>query len=423
MQLRLLALLLISFSLMFAQEDEELHEMMTGSDTLTVKKAVTIAHINNPLLKQLNERINAKKGEFWSSTGIHSPSLLLMKEGIPDNNSTGFSEKRWTISQSIDFPLKSYFRLKRIGKEEDALQLLLRSEELRIKSEVKKSYTEIIYALDILKLRREALEITKTLANSAKARVETGQASELESMNAEILNAEAQNDYADASRMLNKARYNLFNVMGLDPDEQKYSIMFTDSLTYVDFYVSQKEILEQLETQPGYLSVASESDAASFGKYEAWNSILPDISFSYYKQNFLGKYDHYGVELGLKIPLWFMFGQRGKIESATAYHNEIEWKKKETMLEYKKQIEHAWHSYETSKSTIKRYINLISVKANDLQSLTLEAYKVGQADLLTLLNAQRTYINSRIRYLDALKDYYEQMIELEKYLQKDVVFK
>ena len=94
----------------------------------------------------------------------------------------------------------------------------------------------------------------------------------------------------------------------------------------------------------------------------------------------------------------------------------------EVKLELKHQIEIAWHSFETSQEKIHRYSSLIKNRAKNLLDLTLEGYRAGELDILILLEAQRTFLNSEKNYLDALHDYYLRLIELEKFLQKDIVF-
>ncbi len=61
-------------------------------------------------------------------------------------------------------------------------------------------------------------------------------------------------------------------------------------------------------------------------------------------------------------------------------------------------------------------------KAAQLQTLTLRAYQLGEIDLLNLLNAQQTFLASEQRYLSALRDYYLQLVILEKYLDEDLVY-
>ena len=141
-----------------------------------------------------------------------------------------------------------------------------------------------------------------------------------------------------------------------------------------------------------------------------------------YKQNFGTGYHFKGFEVGLKIPLWYPFDQKGKINQALARQEEISWKQQEIKLETKKQIELAWHNYSVSRSIIQRYEKTMKTKASELLSLALKAYQLGEIDLLNLLNAQHTYLNSEQSYLQALRDYYLQLVTLEKYLEKELVY-
>ena len=64
----------------------------------------------------------------------------------------------------------------------------------------------------------------------------------------------------------------------------------------------------------------------------------------------------------------------------------------------------------------------IRSKAEKLQTLTLSAYRLGEIDLLNLINAQQIYLNSQQRYLSALRDYYIQLVELERFLDLELVY-
>jgi cobalt-zinc-cadmium efflux system outer membrane protein len=269
----------------------------------------------------------------------------------------------------------------------------------------------------------DQIEISNQLKNAVTTKVQVGEASELELMRADIRLSEAKNDLSDAERMFHKSRYELFNIIGLDPEDQKYEIRFVDSLKYFDVSIDQEEAVTRLEQQPQYRSITNSLDASNNQIDEAWSSFLPDLSFSYYKQNYGSGYNFYGYQVGLKVPLWFVFNQNGDIQTAKASKRELEWKQKEIYLNMKKEIEKAWHSYKSSELTIKRFMNVIQVKANDLLSKTLEGYQVGEINFLSLIDAQQTFLGSRKRYLSALHDYYLQLINLEKYMNNEIVFK
>ncbi|MCA9733805.1 MAG: TolC family protein [Deferribacteres bacterium] len=390
---------------------------------LTVKDALEFARRNNPEINQLRELIEEKKGEKWSSTGLSDLNFSVMREGIDLGTNAGFDEKRWTLSQSIDFPLVTYFQRQRINAERQALESKYDAELLELKKEIKSIYTELTYAREILHLRTQQLQLAEQLHNSTSVRFELGEASELDLMKTDIERAEAQNELEDARNAFHMARYGLFRSIGLDPDKQKYSIQFPDTLVYLPVVINQYEVLNSLENQPDYVANVKLQQAAAKQVKAAWSSFLPQIDFSYYWQNLGYNFDNYGYEVGFSIPLWFPFNQRGHIQTYKAVHRRTVWQKHSITLEMKKQIELAWHGFDHSKQIVERVHNLVRVKSRKLLELTFQGYEAGEIDLLSLLDVQRTYLNTEKRYWDALKDYYLRVIELEKFTNREFVLK
>jgi len=146
------------------------------------------------------------------------------------------------------------------------------------------------------------------------------------------------------------------------------------------------------------------------------------LRFNLYKQDYGVGYNFKGFEVGLQIPIWYPLEQKGKINRARAKKEEMTWKQKEVSLEIKRQIEYAWHNYNVSRSIVNRYNETMKNKATQLRDLSLRAYQLGEIDLLNLLTAQQTYLSNELRYLTALRDYYLQLVSLEKYLDQELVY-
>ena len=389
---------------------------------LTIQDAVDQAIKNNAPINQMRSQLNQKKEEWRTQTGISSPEFSYMKEGINNKAADPFQEKRMTVSQSIDFPLTTAYRLKGIRQEEKAMEFSIQEEERKVKANVKSRYVEVIYALHLQKLRDQQLKLATELYNAVYTQFETGMGNGMDLTKAELQVAESNNDIDDARRQLHQARYSLFNLMGLPPENQKYTIEFMDSLKSNDVAISQITALSVLTEQPSYQSSIKELEASGYFLKEARSNILPDIRFNLYKQDYGTGYNFNGFELGLSFPIWYPLEQKGKTRMNLARQEEIQWKQKEIRSGVKEQIEHAWHSYEVSRSTIKRYDETIRSKAEKLQALTLSAYKLGEVDLLNLIQAQQIYLNSQQRYLSSLREFYIQLIELEKFLNRELVY-
>lgn len=396
--------------------------LSSHAQLLTIKDAVDQAIQNNARINQLRAQLNQKKEAWRTQTGIAAPEISYMKEGINNKAADPFQEQRINISQSLDFPLTASYRLKALKEEQKALEFNIKEEERIVKAGVKSRYIDVIYALYLQRLREQQLKLSTELYNAVYTQFETGMGNGMDLTKAELQVAEANNDIDDARRQLHQARYSLFNLMGLPPENQKYTIEFMDKLRSNNVEISQITALSVLTDQPAYQSTVSQLNSSGYYLKEAKSNILPDIRFNLYKQDYGTGFNYNGFEVGLSFPLWYGLEQKGNIRINKIRQEEIQWKQKEIRSGVKEQIEHAWHSYEVSRSTIKRYDETIRSKAEKLQSLTLSAYRLGEVDLLNLINAQQIYLNSQQRYLLALHDFYAQLVELERFLDLELVY-
>ena len=411
--LLLILLLILVPSRSVAQESPD------QDDQLGVYEALAVARQRSPMLNQLREQVRAKGGQWWMSFGIDAPEVAYVKEGIAGGQ---FEEQRWLLSQTIDFPLQSYYRLRRVGTEQDALQLDVEAGLNDVTVAVKKAYTELLYTQELVHVRQEEVDLAEALHEAASVRVEVGEASELELMKAEIGLAEAQSNREDARRRFQNARYALFNVVGLDPDEQHYAVEFPDTLVYFSIEIDEDHVLQRIDVQPELLSAARNLEATRLGVRQTRSALLPDLKLDVFVQDYGLGYDPVGFQVGLRVPLWLLPNHKGRMRAAKADVQRQSWKQQSVFLDLKKQVEQTWHSYQTSKQTIERYHTAIRGRADELLRLTQDGYRIGELDLLTLLDTQRTYLSSQLRYYDALRDYYFHLIGLERYLGEDIVF-
>lgn len=394
-----------------------------GQDSLlTIQQAVESAYLGNAELQQLHAQLRQKENMWKTVTGISAPEISYFKEGVSTGPGDPFAEQRFTISQEFDFPLTTAYRLKGLSQELEALRHKLKARENEIKVDVKSRYVEVVYALHLQQSRQHQLELAQELYKAVYTKFETGMGNGIDLANAELRLDQAKNDLDQTEWILHQARYGLFFSMGLPVEDQKYSIQFSDTLYATDIEISQIMTLAVQERQPEFLATKNELMATDYFLKEARSNILPDIRLNLYTQDYGTGFDYRGFEVGLRIPIWYPFDQRGKINIALAKQEEVQWKQQEVKLSMKKQVEYAWHNYSVSRSVIERYNTNMKEKADHLRSLSMRAYQLGEIDLLNLLNAQQTYLTSEERYLAALRDYFLQLVTLEKYLEEDLVY-
>ena len=391
----------------------------TDLDNLSVNKALEIAYQHNPRVNQLKNRIEAQRQQQGLSWGIQNPELTYAREGIGEDS---FSEQRWVINQSLDFPLTSYYRYKGEKANTSSLERELEALKLQLKANVKSAYTLLAFAIESSNLASERVDLFSSLRDAAQARADLGESSEIDAMQADLQLTEAQNNREKTYRDIMEARYNLFEMIGLDEEQQRYEISFPDTLHYVAVDINQIEILQRLQDHPQLQQISKSQLAASYQTKAARSSYLPDLNLKYYRQEFGNGFDFNGFEVGISIPLWFGINQSNRVQQSKARYRVVEWQFQEEQLSIKKQAEQAWHGYETTKSNILRFRESIQAKSKELVDMTQKGYRLGELDLLTLLEAQRTYLRTQQAYYETLRDYYLRVIELEQYLQTDIIF-
>lgn len=389
---------------------------------LSIHAAVDSAFLNNAVLNQSLAQLKQKENEWRTLTGIEAPEISYLEEGRNRTAEQPFQERRWTISQTIDFPLTTLYRLKGIKREAEALEYQIDALKNEIRADVKSRYIDVLYALHLQKLGMQQKQLAEELYNAVYTKFETGMGNGIDLTKAELQVVEADNFLSDAERALHIGRYSLFRLMGLEISEINYGIQFSDSLSSNEVTVDQVTALSVLHDQPEYLAASRAAEATDYKIREAQSNILPDLRFNWYKQNYGGGYDFNGFEIGLSIPIWLPFEQSGKVKMAKARQEELAWYQKGIEQSVKEKIEHAWHSYSASKQVIDRYNLNMRDKSERLQQLSIRAYRLGKIDLMNLINARQIYLDSQKRYLDALRDYYLQLTLLERYLNLELVY-
>ncbi len=384
---------------------------------LTVREAIELAHEQHPALNQIREKIREKGGERISSLGIHAPSLSYTKEGINDGV---FAEQRYGVTQVIDFPLTSYYKVSQKRTEQEALILELASATRNVTGDVKRAYTDLLFVQELVDLHTQEVRLAAQLTEVANVRTEVGEVSELELIKAEIQGAEARSNLEETQRQFQHARLELLNIIGLDPN--RYAIAFPDTLMYAASNIDYAVAMGRLNQQPEIMGASKNVNAAQFGVKSARSGLLPAIQVDLFKQDYGLGYDQYGFQIGLRLPLWAVPNHRGAVQIAKAQTQRLAWHKQAVFINLKKQLEQAWAGYQSSKNIIDRYNSEVRTRAEELLAKTQEGYQLGELDLLTLLDTQRTYLASERRYYNALRDYYYQLIELERFTGEDLVF-
>jgi cobalt-zinc-cadmium efflux system outer membrane protein len=392
-----------------------LSEASTAQDDeyISLQSAIVIAEQNNPQLMAVHNEIDAAKGRGLTTWWLVDPVVSVEWEGVPKGSGLkDYSERRVTLSQRIEFPTNIIWRNRMAGGEVDVARMQYEESKLFIRTSVIVAYSQYLAARDGLSLAHERVALAQEFVDKAEFRHQVGEAPAIEKVRTHVELARAQNDLQNAVRSFKTAKAGFNIVLGRPPDIE---IVTLDSLTYKPLDLSLTDIKEQmLVNHPRLHEASARVSVATNLRKLAWGTLLPAFKISGFQQNIGGNPDFYGVEIGLTVPLWFAFRQRGEIQHANAALASQENQLMQTRLQLLADVETAYASFEAAGGQLENYEHTLLNQADEVYRIALRSYEEGEVGYLQLLEAQQTLIEVRQGHIESLANYYTAIAALEK---------
>lgn len=380
---------------------------------LSLQGAIELALQNNPRLDALRRQVTAEQGRAWSTWWPADPTFSIEWEGVPRGAGLNqFEERRITLRQELEFPTNIAWRNRLASHEIHAAEMRYAQGRAETRARAIETFSQFLAARDRLFLNREQLRLAQEFVDKAEIRRQVGEAPAIETVRARVELAQAQNELQSAEKTFTAAKARLRAVLAFQAGQE---VMSTDSLTYSPVELSLAEIEQRaLASHPLLGEANARVGAASQFKKLAWGSLLPAFEISGFQQNIDGNPNFYGIELGLKVPLWFAFRQRGEIQRASALLAAQQSQRRETQMQLLADIESAFAAYKAAKSQVNTFKTTLLDQANEVHRIALRSYEEGEIGYLQLLEAQETLIDVRRSYIETLANYYAAVAELEK---------
>ncbi len=412
--------LLILIALLLVVHSLNAQERLNSS--LSLNEAIEIGLKNNPEIKVAQKNISAAKGRFWSGISLPQPDFSIRYEWTPkDRNLGSFSERTQEISQSFEFPSNYFLRGLKLNKEEEIAFYNLKKTEVEITTRVKKAYYNVLAKRELLKIAEENLRIAEDFSHKADIRYNVGEGTNLERLTAKVQFTEARNNLEIIKNELKTAFAELNFILGYGKREEEIFIL-SDSLSYIPF---EKYTLDELyrltiSANPQIKISELNVDISSVNKSLAWSSLLPEFNIAYFRQSRDGSNGFYGASFGISVPLWFLFGNRGQIQEATANASITESEQQLVKNEIYLKLKSAFYDYENNLKQVELYMNDILPQAEEVYRSAIKSYDAGEITYLEFLQAKQTLINARSNYVSVLLNYSFSIFTLEEIVGKNL---
>lgn len=369
------------------------------TETLTIEQAIDSTLIKHPSVRRAQTLIDQVEGQRLIDMSPDPASLSFEYEGIERGQSMNrHEEKRISLSQDFEFPLKYIWRAKASGLEVRKGVMNAMAQILDLEKEVRDAFIAVWSTEEKRKIFEDNVRTTKEYARHLGRMAELGESAPLEArrINVELLLAVSA---LDALNMKRKGVWAAFKrLTGIETTGvELVSPAVLISASELNRY-SEMSIENSPELQTAHLHTSLsevETKSAMYG----W---LPDLKFTYSWQQVPDATlpDFWGIEVGISLPVWFWLEGRGELKSKQANYRASSANQLVLVLEKKSRLLILKQNLLALRDELKLYYEQVVPLAQEAYNISMRSFRLGEASYLEVLDAQRTLLDVKLEHLE-----------------------
>jgi cobalt-zinc-cadmium efflux system outer membrane protein len=382
---------------------------------LTLADLEQMALTSNPSLGRAQALVSAAQGN-WVQVGLPpNPSAGYLGQQL---GSGGRAEQHaLLVEQEIVTGRK--LRLNR----EVAYQELVRAEQQlaaqqqRVLTDVRQAFFEALLAQRRVELAQELVSIAERGQVAAERLQRAGETSRADTLQADLEYEAAQIELNRAQNQHQRAWWSLTAVVGAP---QLPPTILRGDLEALPAEATWEESLARLlSASPEVAAAAASIDRARWSLARARAEPIPNVRFqgAVMQDNGIGGKTDGIVQMLLPLPLWNR--NQGGIDQAAGELMAAQQAFAQLELDLQSRLAPVYERYASALAQVRRYRERILPTAQQSLDLVRRGYEAGEFPYLNLLNAQRTFFQTNLQYLESLRELRLSAIEMEGLLLRD----
>ncbi len=395
------------------------------SSTALLDSFVQEALDNNPRIQQAFHKWKAAEYRVDNVKGLPDPNLSYGYFGESIETRVGPQEQKFGVSQKVPFPGK----LKRKGEVQGKKAQILKEKYEAMKNEVVKTVKVAFYDLywldRALQINEEEKAILEKLEKVAQRRYESNLGPQQDVIKLQVELSNIIKRIALLGQNRKSVAIQINRLLDRDTDLPIDTII---RVQIDDFSYALEDVLEKTKNSRQDLIAANLSvEKSEIEKTLAGMSYLPDFTFGYEYTEIGGGstsfindgQDAWMGKVSVNVPFWF-----GKIKSEVeAKEEELKAARErqedvENLVDY--EVQDMYFKIITYKEIVALYETALVPQSQQAFDASQTGFETGSVSFLDWLDAQRTYLQTRLAYYKAITDYQKSIAILERIVGKNL---
>ena len=368
---------------------------------LTLEELEAMALQNNPSIGRAQAFVMAARGNWVQVGMLPNPFAGFSDQQI----GSGGRAEQPGVYFGQDIIRGGKLRLNRevAAQEISRAEQDLSAQELRVRTDVRIAFYQILIAQRQLTLSDALTDIATKSVATADALFKAKEVSrsdtllaEIELENARIINRNSRNRFVAAWQTLS-------TVVGI-PEMAPQPVSGDPESGGAD-YTWEQVAPDILGRSPELAAALIEINRAQAAYERARVEAVPNVQFQgliNVIDNGIGGRPDGAVQVQMPIPLWNR--NQGGIFQAQSQIGVAERAYRTLELSIQNRLAGVFERYSSARYQVERYREKILPASKESLDIAIASFKAGETGYLNLLTAQRTYSQTNVNYLDALRE-------------------
>lgn len=380
------------------------HPLSAQPYSLADTLALTL--LNNPDLNSFNYDMRAGDARILQASFRPNPTIDVLTENI---NAPIFMQTTLMLSQLIELGGKRHARVKFAKTEKDRISLDYEVMKRKLFVDTTLLFVDVLITQQKLAFLEENLNVLQNFSSVVEKRVKSGKASVIEESNFIVLLNTARIDLKNTQNELKNAKNKLAAQWGGTSGD---AFFLVGNLHWIPEVVSLDKMGDLIQEHPHIVRSYFEDNLRSAKIALEKSKAYPDVNLNG-GPRYLEEAKKWVWVVGFTVPIPINDRNQGRI-----------WESRENLDKLEKEREAIWVKLLTELNTSYSTIQTVSSELSLLRSLVLPAaqkaydfsykgYELARYNYLELLETERAYRTSKIRYLQALGEYHKALAILQ----------
>ncbi len=381
---------------------------------ISLNEAIRIAIEKNPQLQSTRDQVEAAVGAIRQSRLYPNPVIELLADQMPTANAgLNQSQNLLSVTQTIITGGKRGLGIKVSEKSKEKNDFECDAVLLNVIADTKKAFCKVIGDQDGLAIARETEKIASSIYKSEKLRFEAGDVAITNALRAEVELSKAKNSISIAEGNLQNSIKELQTAMGV-PEETINGV--TGKLLTRPEELSLHDLELTMEKNQPFLKASKKNiEIADAQLLLEKREVIPNIDVTAgYQTVPEGDVTIGTVQMAVRIPAPFFNRNQGNIQKGKALSKKAKNENQSVYNDLLFQLRRTFNSYNVERRRVIEFRDKILPRAEESLKLITKGYKEGEFNYIDLLDTQRTWAETRISYIESLKNLNQLVAELER---------